>query len=156
MVALFGREPRARVDVGVLRDTATHVSPAVLSKADSVESSLLAGRCILLVEDEPLVRLDTEKRLEAAGARVLGASRLDRALRFADHPDLSAAVLDFDLWNTDSTAVCCRLTDRRIPFVLHSGSVHSAADGSGRAQAPRARVDCRRRCTVSLLDPTHH
>ena len=91
-----------------------------------MESSLLTGRCILLVEDEPLVRLDTEKRLEAAGARVLGASRLDRALTFADHPDLSAAVLDFDLGNTDSSAVCCRLTDRRIPFVLHSGTVHSA------------------------------
>jgi CheY-like chemotaxis protein len=91
-----------------------------------MEHSLLAGQCILLVEDEPLVRLDTEKRLEAAGASVLATSRLDHALKFADHPDLSAGVLDFDLGRTDSTAVCCRLTDRHIPFVLHSGSVHSA------------------------------
>ena len=91
-----------------------------------MEFSLLAGRCILLVEDEPWVRLDIEKCLEAAGARVLGASRLDRALRLADHPDLSAAVLDFNLGDADSAPVCWRLTDRRIPFVLHSGAVHNA------------------------------
>ena len=90
-----------------------------------MELSLLAGRCILLVEDEALIRLDTGQRLEAAGARVLGASSLHRALMLADHPDLSAAVLDFNLGDTDSTAVCWRLTDRRIPFILHSGSDHS-------------------------------
>ena len=91
-----------------------------------MERSLLAGRCILLVEDEPLIRLDIVGRLEAAGASVLATSRLHRALTFADRSDLSAGVLDFDLGNTDSSAVCCRLTDRRIPFVLHSGSVHTA------------------------------
>jgi CheY-like chemotaxis protein len=87
---------------------------------------LLSGRCTLIVEDEPLIRIDIERRLEAAGARVLATSRLDRALRFADHPDLSAGVLDFDLGTADTTPVCCHLTDRRIPFVLHSGSLHSA------------------------------
>jgi DNA-binding response OmpR family regulator len=86
----------------------------------------LAGRSILLVEDEPLVCLDTMKRLEAAGAKVFAASHLDKALGLADHPDISAGVLDFDLGNADSTLICWRLFDRRIPFLFHTGRVYSA------------------------------
>jgi hypothetical protein len=40
--------------------------------------------------------------------------------------ELSAGVLDFDLGEADSTAVCWKLCDRRIPFVLHSGRFYSA------------------------------
>jgi response regulator RpfG family c-di-GMP phosphodiesterase len=86
----------------------------------------LAGRSILLVEDAPLTCLDLATLLQDAGARVLAASRLDKAMRLADHPELSAGVLDFDLGNTDSTAVCWKLVDRRIPFVFHTGRVYSA------------------------------
>jgi DNA-binding response OmpR family regulator len=85
----------------------------------------LAGRSILVVEDEALVRLDVTGRLQDAGATVLAASRLDKALALAGHPGISAGVLDFDLGNTDSTAVCWKLFDRRIPFIFHSGRVYS-------------------------------
>jgi hypothetical protein len=37
---------------------------------------------------------------------VFAASRLDKALDLAGHPHISAGVLDFDLGNADSTAVC--------------------------------------------------
>jgi CheY-like chemotaxis protein len=86
----------------------------------------LIGRSILLVEDEPLICLDVEKRLQATGARVLAASRLEQALALADREELSAGVLDFDLGRGDSTPVCWRLFDRRIPFVFHSGRFYSA------------------------------
>ena len=66
----------------------------------------LTGRSILVVEDEPLICLDTTRRLQAAGAKVLAASHLDKALGLAGHPDLSAGVLDFDLGNADSTLIC--------------------------------------------------
>lgn len=81
---------------------------------------VLAGRSILLVEDEPVVRMDIGQLLQAAGATVLPASHLEQALRLAEHPDLSAGVLDFRLPRGDSTPICWRLTDRRIPFVFHS------------------------------------
>jgi DNA-binding response OmpR family regulator len=86
----------------------------------------LAGRSILLVEDEPLICLDTARRLQAAGAQVFAASHLDKALGLAGHADLSAGVLDFDLGNADSTLICWKLLDRRIPFVFHTGRVYSA------------------------------
>jgi DNA-binding response OmpR family regulator len=86
----------------------------------------LAGWSILVVEDEPLVCLDLTERLQGAGATVFAASHLDKALGLADHPDLSAGVLDFDLGNTDSAPVCWKLVDRRIPFVFHTGRIYSA------------------------------
>jgi CheY-like chemotaxis protein len=100
-----------------------------------VNSIDLSGRSILVVEDEPLVCLDIATRLQAAGANVFSASHLEKALGLAEHPDLSAGVLDFDLGNADSTAVCWKLLDRRLPFVFHSGRVYSAFQ-----QWPRAPV----------------
>jgi DNA-binding response OmpR family regulator len=91
-----------------------------------MSSLALAGRSILVVEDEALVRLDVTGRLQDAGATVLSASRLDKALDLAGYHHLSAGVLDFDLGNADSTAVCWKLIDRRVPFVFHTGRVYSA------------------------------
>ena len=87
---------------------------------------LLADRCILLVEDEPLVSLDITARLRDAGARVLAASHLEEALELAECPVVAAGVLDFDLGKEDSTLVCWKLVDRGIPFVFHSGRMYSA------------------------------
>jgi CheY-like chemotaxis protein len=100
-----------------------------------VESGVLAGRCILVVEDEPLISFDVTARLQDAGARVVSAHRLEKALRLADCPELAAGVLDFDLGKEDSTPVCRKLVDRRIPFVFHSGRMYSAF-----RQWPRAPV----------------
>lgn len=91
-----------------------------------MQSTDLAGRSILVVEDEPLICLDLTRRLQGAGATVLAASHLDKALDLAETPGLSAGVLDFDLGNADTTPVCWRLVDRRIPFVFHSGRIYSA------------------------------
>ena len=99
-----------------------------------VESSVLAGRCILVVEDEPLISLDVTTRLQDAGARVVSASRLEKALGLADCPELAAGVLDFDLGKVDSTPVPCKLVDRRVPFVFHSGRMYSAFRQWPRAQ----------------------
>jgi CheY-like chemotaxis protein len=73
----------------------------------------LKGRSILVVEDEPLIALDIAEGLRNAGAVVLSAFNLRDGLQLASHPDLSAAVLD-------STALCTRLTERGVPFVLHT------------------------------------
>lgn len=88
----------------------------------------LVGCSILVVEDEPLIALDVAQGLEAAGARVLTARRLSDALMMAEDPALSAAVLDHDLNEGDSSAVCNRLKERNVPFVLYSG--FSKIDGA--------------------------
>lgn len=84
------------------------------------------ARKILLVEDEPLILLELESRLRAAGAAIVTASNLERGLGFAKQEELSAAVLDFQLRNEDTTAICCKLAERRVPFLFHTGRIYSA------------------------------
>lgn len=84
-------------------------------------SSELAGRLVLLVEDEPLVALYVEEYLTGAGARVLLAHALPTARVHALHPELSAAVLDHRLKAEDTSEICTILKERQIPFVLYSG-----------------------------------
>ena len=56
-----------------------------------------------------------------AGAMVLSACTLDRALHLVEHAGLSAAVLDYGLADNDCGSLCERLQERRIPFVIYSG-----------------------------------
>jgi CheY-like chemotaxis protein len=81
----------------------------------------LAGRSILVVEDEPVIALQLQSQFNAAGARVYSAGRLKDALYMAEHPALSAAVLDYRLGADDSAAVCRRLADLGIPFMFYTG-----------------------------------
>jgi DNA-binding response OmpR family regulator len=84
----------------------------------------LAGRSVLIVEDEPLVALDIIRAFQGAGAQVKAAPSLARAKCLVEEDDLSAAVLDFGLADGDAGALCYRLFERNIPFVLHSGYGH--------------------------------
>jgi DNA-binding response OmpR family regulator len=81
----------------------------------------LAGRSILVVEDEPLIAMDVVDGLRAAGARVSEARTLSDALSKVESPELSAAVLDHALHDGDASQICERLDQRSIPFVLYSG-----------------------------------
>jgi DNA-binding response OmpR family regulator len=54
-------------------------------------------RWILVVEDQTLVALDIADSLTKAGASVLTAATLQEGLRLAEHPHLSAAILDLAL-----------------------------------------------------------
>jgi CheY-like chemotaxis protein len=87
-------------------------------------SASLAGRTVLVVEDEPLLALHICDQLQREGASVLSAHTLSVGLQLADHPDVSVAVLDFGLSDGDGTAICERLKGRGVPFVLHSGYDH--------------------------------
>jgi CheY-like chemotaxis protein len=86
-----------------------------------MEDRALSGRSILVVEDEPLTALDLRESLEGAGAHVFAATHLAHALRLAEHPDLSAAVLDYRLGHGDTAEIGCRLEERGIPFMFYSG-----------------------------------
>jgi DNA-binding response OmpR family regulator len=81
----------------------------------------LLGRSILVLEDEPLIAMEIVEAFRDAGASVFIAHSLKDALPVADHPGLSAAVLDFRVADGDAAVVCQRLNARDIPFVLYSG-----------------------------------
>lgn len=95
------------------------------------ETRPLAGRLILILEDEPLIGAHVADTLEDAGARVLGPLRSapdalaaiemarDDALAGAGWID--AAVLDVNLGDHDGQPVARRLSALGVPFVLHTG-----------------------------------
>ena len=86
----------------------------------------LAGRSILIVEDEPLIALEVHAAFSAAGASIMSAADSREALRMISLPDLSAAVVDINLGRGDDcSAVCKRLSDRSIPFVFYTGDVRA-------------------------------
>ena len=81
----------------------------------------LSGRIILVIEDEPLIALDIEQGLEAAGATTISARTVSAALLAIEEPNLSAAIVDHALGDGDSSVLCHRLTERDIPFVTYTG-----------------------------------
>jgi DNA-binding response OmpR family regulator len=97
-----------------------------------MQANSLVGRSILIVEDEWLIALDVVSAFQDAGAVTFSARSLADAIRLVEHEGLSAAVLDFGLGDGDADAVCARLDERRIPFILHSGYTrHGPACGRG-------------------------
>jgi len=92
----------------------------------------LDGHSVLVVEDEPLIALDVAEAFEKAGAVVFTVRSLAEATPFVEHDGLAAAIIDFGLGDDDASALCLRLEERRIPFILHSGySHHPPACGNG-------------------------
>lgn len=81
----------------------------------------LAGRLILLVEDEPLVAIELDNALRASGARVVSAGYVEAGLFTTEHPDLSAAVIDLHLGDGSGITVCRRLRHLRVPFLVYTG-----------------------------------
>jgi DNA-binding response OmpR family regulator len=73
---------------------------------------------ILIVEDEPLLALEMDKALRAAGAKVVSAGFLEYGLCSTEHPQLSAAVVDLHLGDGNGTALCRRLRQLGVPFVV--------------------------------------
>ena len=83
--------------------------------------SSLAGRTILVVEDEVLIALDLVKSIEDAGARAVVVNTAKVGLNFVELSTISAAVIDYRLGDDDFTNLCERLTAASIPFVIYSG-----------------------------------
>lgn len=81
----------------------------------------LAGRKILIVEDDPLITLDMTEALEPTGASIITTNTLVQALALIDQDDLSGAILDLGLPDGDSTELCARLKEREVPFFIYSG-----------------------------------
>src|SRR5437762_10954305 len=82
----------------------------------------LAGRRILVVEDEVIVAIDIQMILEDAGARVVGpAHTLRSALERAEHEEISAAILDLRLGRDSIEPVARTLARRGIPFLFYTG-----------------------------------
>ncbi len=81
----------------------------------------LAGRSILIIEDEALIALDLAQAFEKAGANVTTTSTLHHAHLLVKHDGLSAAVVDHALGDGDTQSICKYLKEHGVPFVTYSG-----------------------------------
>jgi DNA-binding response OmpR family regulator len=100
----------------------------------------LAGKRVLVVEDEPVVSMLVKDELRGAGAEVLGpASTVDRALRLVEavaaDGAISAAVLDINLDGQRVEPVADRLAALGVPFLFATG-YGEGCDTGGHGAAP--------------------
>ncbi len=93
----------------------------------------LAGRRVLLVEDESLVAMLAEDMLLDLGCEVVVAMRLDRALAHARSEAFDLAVLDVNLGDARSYPVADLLLARGTPFLFATGYGQHGLDAAYQA-----------------------
>lgn len=88
----------------------------------------LAGRHILIVEDDFFVADDFAATFEGAGAKVVGpAASLSQALELIERTErLDGALLDINLQGEMVYALADRLRERGVPVVFATGYDRSA------------------------------
>jgi CheY-like chemotaxis protein len=88
----------------------------------STASPELAGRKVLLVEDEALIIMLLEDALADLGCEIAGvASRFDDAITMARVVDFDLAVLDVNLNGLRTFPIAETIRARGIPFVFATG-----------------------------------
>jgi DNA-binding response OmpR family regulator len=81
----------------------------------------LKKACVLLAEDEMLLAMMLEDRLEHSGYHVIKAARLHACLELAESAPIDVAILDINLAGEESFPVATVLRRRNIPFLFSSG-----------------------------------
>lgn len=118
MLPLSESEPAARPYSKPLSDGA-EISKAMRSYA---EKKPVAGKRILVVDDEPLIAMDIVASLEDEGCQVVGpAATLQKALSLVESQDIDAALLDANLAGDPVDTLAAVLVRRKIPFAFVSG-----------------------------------
>ena len=103
------------------------------------QPSALAGRTVLIVEDEVLIALDIEAALEQKGALVKGpVTRLADGLPIAENQshEFDCAVLDVNLRGEEVFPIAEKLQKNGIPFLFHTGHGKSEVLQQRFANAP--------------------
>ena len=81
----------------------------------------LAGRHILLLEDEMMVVMLVQDMLEEAGSTVTPANSIEKALALLESEQFDAAILDVNLAGKESYPVADALASRGTPFLFATG-----------------------------------
>lgn len=82
----------------------------------------LQGLRLLIVEDEYIVAEELRRRLDEAGARVLGpVPSVAAALALVGRDDVDGAVLDVNLGAEHAFTLADELVRRHLPFVFLTG-----------------------------------
>ena len=102
------------------------------------EAAPLQGLRVMIVEDELLLAMELEERLQEEGCTVIGpAARTGKAMDLLLNERPDAVVLDLNLHGERPTALAEAMVARRVPFVVVSGYVGRQMDESALDNAPR-------------------
>jgi DNA-binding response OmpR family regulator len=83
--------------------------------------SVLSKHRILVVEDEALIAFELEETIKNAGGVVAGPfATVDEALRLIENENISAAILDMQLWEDSSLPIARRVANKNIPFLFYT------------------------------------
>lgn len=107
------------------------MAPVAIAKkeANSNRPGSLAGKRLLMVEDEFLVGMMVKKNLEGLGATVIGPfGRLADGIAAAKADGLDGALLDFNLGGKLADPLADLLIARGIPFVFITGYQRDSID----------------------------
>src|SRR5258708_34173804 len=82
----------------------------------------LAGKRVLIVEDDNILAITLAEEFAAEGAKVIGpAATVTDALDVIERTDLDGAIVDINLRGKAAFPVADALADRHIPFVFATG-----------------------------------
>lgn len=83
---------------------------------------MLADKPVLVVVDSVYLALDLADAVEQLNGRVVGpVGTVTEALRLLDSEEIAAAILDYELPDSDAALVAKALVDKDVPFVIHTG-----------------------------------
>lgn len=100
--------------------------------------SEMAGRRILVVEDEYLIAVNIEGSLEDLGCSVFGpVATIEDALAILGREPLDGVLLDANLKGVSSTPIAEELLARAIPFIVVSGYGRLELEAGALNAAPR-------------------
>ena len=112
----------------------------------------LSGKSILILEDEPLVALDTTATLQEAGATTIVVRCPYDAFSQLCTNEIAAALLDIKIGSSnDCEAVCVDLGRRGIPFSFYTGYSQSPLMGEW-ASVPVMRKPASSREIVRMIE----
>ncbi|HEY6994819.1 MAG TPA: PAS domain S-box protein [Xanthobacteraceae bacterium] len=111
----------ARASSGARAGLPTPASgPSVLQPQDDRRN--LEGKRILVIEDEPLVAMELESNLSAAGCEVVGpAGTLEQAKSLVAQANFDAALVDVNLAGRTVEEIAAALTQKNRPFAFVTG-----------------------------------
>jgi len=110
----------ARSGAGDASTPKTSSAPSLLAALS--DHHTLHGKRIILIEDEPLVAMDVESTLTAAGCKVVGqAATLERAKQLIEEADCDAALVDVNLAGQPVDELATLLTRKNRPFAFVTG-----------------------------------
>jgi len=113
---------------------------------------MLAKCSILVVEDDPYIALDLSSAIEDLDGQVVGPTHdVGEALSLLNSQDVGAAIVDWHLPKGNAAPVASWLSNRQIPFVIHSTHDLESIDRERHPEVPLLRKPLQSRTVVARL-----